>query len=438
MMKSHRWSPAILTLLLLCTPALSHAAILDATRVTLKNGLRILLAPDSLATTVDVALWFPSGPRHEQPAQAGMALLAARLGFRNGASEPLAPLQAEAGVGSMLATPDLTSFSATVPAEALGAALDFLAARLRGTPNSSAEFAAERAAIRAERTRPDRTPVVRALARLWAAAWPGHPYSQTGAVPGAGSEQLTPATLQAWRNRRYTPAAAVLTVTGAFVADSALAAIRSRFERIAGGAVPVVPPLAAPRAAGRATERFESPVRLCLIGWRGPGAGDPDAPALELLAAWLGGGVQAQLARSLVRDWHLASATQAGFIALKEGSLLWALAAIPATTDSVVLERTLLDAASSVMTSAPTVFELERARRQVEATTYFALQTTRQRGQALGEAELLAGDGAVAQRRLEALRRVTPEDLRRVAARVMTRAGQATVWMIPAESGGVR
>jgi len=86
----------------------------------------------------------------------------------------------------------------------------------------------------------------------------------------------------------------------------------------------------------------------------------------------------------------------------------------------------------------PEAFEMERARRQLESTVWFGLQTARQRGQALGEAELLAGDAAAATRRLDALEKVTPADLKRVAARIMTDAGRATVWMLPASTGAPR
>jgi hypothetical protein len=34
------------------------------------------------------------------------------------------------------------------------------------------------------------------------------------------------------------------------------------------------------------------------------------------------------------------------------------------------------------------------------------------------------------------LHRLTPDDLRRVAARIMTDAGRATVWMLPAAAAG--
>jgi zinc protease len=115
----------------------------------------------------------------------------------------------------------------------------------------------------------------------------------------------------------------------------------------------------------------------------------------------------------------------------REGSLLWTLAVVPQGTDSAAVERTLLDAAKGVALRAPEAFEVERARRELETSVWFGLQTARQRGQALGEAELLAGDAAAATRRLEALDKVTPADLKRVAARVMTDAGRATVWMLP-------
>jgi zinc protease len=188
----------------------------------------------------------------------------------------------------------------------------------------------------------------------------------------------------------------------------------------------------------RGTERAETPARLCLVGWRGPGAGDPDAPALELLASWLGGGSSARLPSALVREWRLAVAAQAGFAAQRDGSLLWTLAVVPPGADSLAVERTLLDAARTAVQRELEAFELERARRQAGAASGFAVQTSRQRGQALGEAELLAGDATRAAARWDALARLSAADVRRAAARVMTDAGRATVWLLPAGEGGGR
>ena len=416
------------------------AASVRATRVTLANGLRVVLAPDSQASAVDAALWIRSGSRHESTARTGLALLCARLTFRNGSADPLAPLAAEGGTGAIAVTPDFTSFSTTVPAEGLHVALAFLAERLPGKPVAPAELAAERAAFHAERSRPERTPVVRALGRLWNTAWAGHPYARTGGTPPATSDATTVATVDAWRRERFQPGNAVLTIAGSFDPERALADVRARFERLPRGTTAGASASRAVAARGpaRASERMELPARLCLVGWRGPGAADPDAPALELLATWLGNGSQARLHTSLVHDWGLAITTQAGFLPQQDGSLLWTLAVVPPDADSAAVERTLLDAAKGITQRAPEAFELERARRQLESAVWFGLQTARQRGQALGEAEMLAGDAAAASRRLEALSQVTPEDLRRVAMRVMTDAGRATVWMLPSSAGAAR
>jgi zinc protease len=446
MRPSLRWSTAV-SLLALGFASLASAAApgLDATRVALANGLRVVLAPDSLSGTVDATLWYRSGTRNEATAQAGLALLAARLTFRNGAADPQNPLEAEGGTGQLVVTPDMTGLSATVPADGLDAALDFLAARLPGTPVTAEQLAAERAAIRAERARPERTAVTNALARLWGTAWPGHPYARTGAPPAAGSDALKPADVEAWRKARYGAANAVLTLTGGFDRDRTLAEIRKRFEGKPKGTPASAAIAAAPKAGGRASERLaelsrpgSSGVRLCLVGWRGPGAGDPDAPALEMLAICLGGGPDARIPGALVRDWNLAVAAQAGCSVQRDGSLLWTLAVVPPGADSEAVERTLLEAAKGMSQGVPEAFEVERARRELESSVWFGLQTSRQRGQALGEAELLAGDATAATRRLEAFEKVTPADLKRVAARVMTDAGRATVWMLPSTEGGPR
>jgi len=432
-----RAGPVLLLALLLAAggAARVHAGAFASTTTTLRNHLRVVLAPDPDALGVDAAIWFPAGLRDEKgPAQAGLSVLAGRLAFRNGAADPLATLAAAGGTGSIAVTPDYTTFSATVPPEAIGTAIAFLAERTPGAPVQAADLASERALLRAEQARPERTPVAVALSRLWAAAWPGHPYAKTGTIPAAATT-VTPAAIESWRRARFVPAGAVLTVAGAFDADKTLAAIRDRFESIPAGAAPGHVAVAPPRTGERSTGRIDSQARLCLVGWRGPGAGDPDVPALEVLASWIGGSPQSKLAKAMVDDFHLAVAAQAGFTPQRDGSLLWTLAVVQPGADSAAVENSLVDLAMSAARSAPPTFELERARRQLEALSLFGSQTARQRSQALGDAELLSSGAAAADRRLDALRAVKAADLQRVAARVMTDAARATVWMLPAAEG---
>ena len=54
--------------------------------VTLKNGLTVLLAPDPLATTVDVAVWYRAGSRTEIDGATGLSHLFGRLMYGGSSS----------------------------------------------------------------------------------------------------------------------------------------------------------------------------------------------------------------------------------------------------------------------------------------------------------------------------------------------------------------
>ena len=86
---------------------------------TLKNGLTVVLAPDPDAKAVDVAMWFPTGPRVERAGRSGLTHLFERLMIRGTEGTPIGEyrrlIQAEGGSVNTLTTPDYTSIYATVP-----------------------------------------------------------------------------------------------------------------------------------------------------------------------------------------------------------------------------------------------------------------------------------------------------------------------------------
>ena len=84
-------SPGLALLaLVLALPA--HAQSLPGARtVTLKNGLRLVLSPDSTATAVDLAVWYPAGSGVEPAGQSGITHVVEHLMFRGSAH--VAPLE---------------------------------------------------------------------------------------------------------------------------------------------------------------------------------------------------------------------------------------------------------------------------------------------------------------------------------------------------------
>ncbi len=118
----------------------------ELTRVTLANGLRVVLAPDSLATAADVAVWYASGVRNEKPGVSGMTRLFERLMFRGSAAVPDGEhrrrIYREGGVSNVTTTADYSCFWETVPGEAVGTALWLEADRMAGIRPTAAALAA--------------------------------------------------------------------------------------------------------------------------------------------------------------------------------------------------------------------------------------------------------------------------------------------------------
>src|SRR5439155_23754549 len=73
---------ASLALALSAATAGAQADLSTAKLVTLRNGLRVLLAPDSTATSVDVSMWCDAGTRTEPIGQSGITQVIERMRMR--------------------------------------------------------------------------------------------------------------------------------------------------------------------------------------------------------------------------------------------------------------------------------------------------------------------------------------------------------------------
>jgi len=408
--------------------------------VTLRNGLRVLLAPDSAATAVDVAVWYPAGTRWEPAGMPGVSHLVSRLMFRGSKQFPdgahVRRLLAEGATVNTTNTPDGTCYWQTLPAEALPLALRLEADRMAALAATPAAFEAARADARADRReRGEATPFARGLARLLATAFADGAYGRPPYGEDAALARMTAGAVETWRRARYAPAGALLTIVGRFEPAGTLAYVRSLFEAIPRGAAsPFAPLAAAPAGERRGWARGDTPLRLVFAGWRGPGSGDPDAPALELLAAVLaepGSGLE----KALVTDWKVAVATPSGVQTHRDASLLWAAAALDVEADSSAAERVLLDEVGRLAREPVAAEVFARVRSRLVLDALFGAQPVRARAAAFGEAVFRHGDPALANRRLETLERLTPADLQRVARRVIAESARSVTWYVPAGEG---
>lgn len=409
-------------------------------RSTLKNGLKLVLAPDPQATAVDVAVWYDAGSRHDRAGKTGLAHLFEHLMFRGSAKFPEGEhsrlVRAEGGSSGAFAAPDFLCFYETLPPDAMDLAFRLEADRMTGLSLSQAGLDAERRNVGSERAR--RASVLsRGLERLYRMAYNVSPYRWPIYGEPADLPKLTLADAQEFYRQHLGPSNAVVTVVGRFDPAQALASARKAFEPLKGSAgKPAAVPIDKPQTSERrAVDTAGSPVRALMVAWRVPARTDSRWPALDLLSVVLGHGTGSRLNRALVVQSPSCSSVEADLESHKDESLLYFSAALLPNADSTEVEKGLLGEIGRLTAEPIGEGELERAKRQLETAAWLSLQTSHGRGQAIGQSTMLAGDPQDFTRQLERIRACTANDLMRVAA-LLDPAQREVLWVSSPGAGG--
>jgi zinc protease len=433
-----RWS-LILALLGWAAVAAAQEAPPTVQLIKLKNGLRVLLAPDTLSPAVDVAVWYRAGTRFEPAGMSGITHLMERWMFRGSPhykeGEHQRLVMAEGGVANTFTTSDASCFFDTVPAEALELALRLEADRMGSLKLTAPGLERERRIVRDERGQLSRGGALGSgLRRLYATAFPGHPYGWPATGLDRDLDKVTLAACEAYQRAQYSPDNAVLVLSGRFDPTQAMGLVRRHFGSAPPPSAPAKKPaeLAPQMTEQRAAERIEGDLPVLLVGWRGPGGADRSTAALDVLARLLGSGPRSRAGQELIgRAPARCIAVESGFDARRDGSLLYVAAVGRPGADSAEVERALLGESEKLAASPPETAELDAAKREAELGLLLEWQTAHGRGQALGMAEAVFGDHRLAAGRFQALRELTPADIAGAAAEVLRPERRSVVWLVP-------
>ncbi len=286
-------------------------------RVTLDNGLRVVIAPDRSAPVVAVAVYYDVGIRSEPEGRTGFAHLFEHLMFQGSASlgkmEHVTYVQSSGGTLNGSTRFDYTNYYEALPSHALERALFLEADRMR-SPRVTEENLANQLAVVKEEIR------VNVLNQPYG----GFPWLTLAPVlfetfPNAhngygGFEDLESATVQDAQDffeRYYAPGNAVLAVAGDFDADEALALVQRHFGDVPARAVAKRPDFA--EAAPTSERRGEqvdplAPAPALALGWRTRDPADLDAYLpYVLLSSTLTTGDASRLRRRLMHGDGLVS-----------------------------------------------------------------------------------------------------------------------------------
>ena len=404
------------------------------------NGLTVLFRRDDASAIVSVQVWVKTGSIHEgERLGAGVSHFVEHMLFKGTARrtgrEISQTVQAHGGHINAYTTFDRTVYYVDLPAEHTTVAIDLLADAVLHSTLPAEEVAREREVILREIDMGQDDPDHRLGEALFATAFREHAYRHPIIGYRDVFAALTRDDLLAYYRARYVPNNLVVIVVGAFDPAAAREAIARHFGAVPRARLAPIPVPGEPlQLAARERHLFEA-VQLTRaeIGWQIPGLAHPDAPALDVLAAVLGGGDSSILWQAIREKANLVHSIDAQ--AWNPGTA--GLFLISFTCDAGKREATHLAIERELAHRATTGFtpwQLAKAVRQAVVGEINTRKTMSGQASRLGLAEVVVGDLDYGRTYFERLRKLTPADLRRVLRGYLVPERRTTVSMNPASA----
>jgi len=403
--------------------AAEEARTYDYRQRVLDNGLRVITLEDFSCPIVAVQIWYHVGSKDEHPERQGFAHMFEHMMFRGtdrlGPTDHFDLIRQTGGTTNGYTSFDRTVYLQTLPANQLELALWLEAERMALLRIDQESFDTERKVVEEERRMGLNRPYGTLSEKLLAELFRVHPYrwSPIGNIP-----HLRAATVEELRSfweTYYVPNNATLLIVGAVAHDEAQRLAERYFGWIPRAADPPRVTVREPEPAERRSVEIReqnAPAPLVLVAYPTVAMAHDDAAALEVLSQIVGSGPSSRLYRKLVAESQLAvqvimldyTLEQAGFLGV--GAVMPPIGSKP---DEVLA---IVEAEIERVGSEPvTERELTKARNRLIRDQVVDNLTIDSKARTLGTAAVEQADVERANRRLDEIRRVSADDVRRVA-----------------------
>ena len=417
---------------------------LPHTRVTLANGLDVLVHEDHDCPIVAVNVWYHVGSKNEKPGRTGFAHLFEHLMFEGSEHHDKGyfhPLQEAGGTLNGSTNADRTNYWEVVPTNALELALWMESDRMGYLlpALTDQKFQNQRDVVLNERRQnyENRPYGFAGMAMVKALYPPDHPYHWLTIGEAADLRATELADVRAFFQTYYRPRNASLALAGDIDTDRAIALVEDYFGGIDAGDPP--PPVEAAAPVPPETEvrlvledRVELP-RLYLA-WHSAGLfADGDAE-MDLIAEILAGSKTSRLYRALVYDQRIAIEIAASQNSREIGGFFQIVATAAPGRSLEELEAAIARELAGFIAAGPTATEMERCLAQSESHFIYRLQTVGGFGgksDQLNAYNVFLGDPDYFDQDLDRYRQASPANLQDAAARALQAAHRITLSVVP-------
>ena len=404
----------------------------------LPNGLKVLLMENHKAPVATFQVWYRVGSRNEEWGKTGLSHMLEHMMFKG--TKTVLPeefsriIQENGGNDNAFTSADFTAYFENISADRLNIPIRLESDRMQNLILSEKDFNTERMVVMEERRlRTDDSPQAYLSEQLEATAFQIQPYHWPTIGWMEDIRRFTLADLKAYYRTYYNPANAFLVVVGDFKKEVLLPKIRQAFGAIPKGPTPEQRrDLEEPQHGERRIfVKKEAQLPALLIGYHVPNLSDPDCYPLEVLAAVLSSGKSSRFYRNLVQEKQLALSTDADYSLDSHDPGLFSLSAEVFPGKKPVDVETALDQeVERLQKEAVGERELEKAKNQLEAEFVYAQDSLFYQAMVLAQYEI-AKDWRIADDYVPSVRKVTAQDIMRVAKKYLVPDNRTVGVLVP-------
>jgi predicted Zn-dependent peptidase len=435
---------ALLVLALVAAPLVAHAddPKLAFEKLTLPNGLEVILAPDPSIPLVAVNVWYHVGSGDEVPGKSGFAHLFEHMmfqGSKNVGSDKHFEVLRKLGSDEINGTTngDRTNYFEVVPSNQLETGLWLESDRMSHLLDvlDKGELANQIDVVRNERRqRYDNAPYNVARFALRAALYPeGHPYRY---FTIGKHEDLVAASVddvKAFYKTWYVPANATLALVGDFDVATAKQLVTKWFGSFPTSKKPKVVTIPAPVVAAQQLSVDDpfAKLRQITFAWHSPAryaAGDAE---LEFVADALTREGTGRLYKLLVYDKQLAQSVRADQDGAQFSGTFEITVQLRPDADPAIVQQLVLDEVAKIAHEPPSAKEMARLVAAQEASVVRGLESVNGRANRLQQYNHYLGDPGKLTWDLDRFRTAKPEAVRDTAAKYLQREHLVTITTTP-------
>ncbi|KTC64505.1 zinc protease (peptidase, M16 family) (plasmid) [Legionella adelaidensis] len=412
---------------------------------TLDNGLKIIVKEDHRAPVAVSMVWYNVGSADEKGGFTGLSHVLEHLMFKGTPNYPVGVFSkivaSLGGQENAFTNNDYTAYYEKIATPHLATSFALEADRMQNLLLDKEEFAHEIKVIQEERRlRTDDNPQALTFERFLATAHLASPYHHPVIGWMSDLEHTTVEDAKDWYQKYYSPNNATLVVVGDVNPQEVYKLAKKYFGPIGSHALPLRKPQEEPPAYGKKSVIVKAPaqVPLLLLGYTVPSVKTTDEKnaldpyVLEVIGSILDAGDSGRVSQNLIRGKHIASTVDVYYNLYARYQTQFIIYGSPSQHHSIAeVKQGIFDELNRLKDEKVSNEELMRVKTQIIAQKIFERDSIFEQAMELGMLQTVGLGWQTADKYVEKINSVTPEQIQSVAKRYFNENSLTEAELIP-------